>query len=77
MPYYPPPSVGGSGYTTIQDEGSSLTARTTIDFVGAGVVATDTGSKTQVSISSGGGSGLTLPEVMKITSLGVQNDFIK
>lgn len=57
MPYYPPASSGG-GYSTIQDEGSSLTQRTTMDFVGAGVVVTDTGAKTQVSIS-GGGAGST------------------
>lgn len=55
MPYYPPPASGGSGYNLVQDEGGALTARTTIDFVGAGVTATDTGSKTQVSISGGGG----------------------
>lgn len=72
MPYYPPASVGGGGYTTVQDEGSALTARTTIDFVGAGVVATDTGSKTQVSISGGGGGGgLSLPQVLTAVSLGV------
>jgi len=45
----------GSGYATIQDEGSALTQRTTVDFVGAGVTATDTGAKTQVNIPGGGG----------------------
>jgi len=44
----------GSGYSTIQDEGAPLTQRTTVDFVGAGVTATDTGAKTQVSIPGGG-----------------------
>ena len=44
----------GSGYATIQDEGSALTQRTTVDFVGAGVTAIDTGAKTQVSIPGGG-----------------------
>lgn len=44
---------GGSGYTTVQEEGSSLTARSTINFVGAGVTATDDGSKTVVTIPSG------------------------
>lgn len=58
MPYYPPPSAGGSGYTTVQDEGTPLTARSTLNFVGAGVTASDTGGVTQVSIS-GGGAGST------------------
>jgi len=44
----------GSGYSTIQDEGSALTQRTTVDFVGAGVTATDTGAKTEVNIPGGG-----------------------
>lgn len=52
MPLYPPASSGG-GYNLVQEEGGALTARTTIDFVGGGVTATDTGSKTQVSIPSG------------------------
>ena len=58
MPYYPPPSAGGSGYNLIQDEGTPQTARTTVDFVGSGVTVTDTGAKTQVSIP-GGGSAVT------------------
>ena len=47
---------GGSGYTTIEDEGTPLTQRTTINFVGAGVTATDNGSKTVVTINGGTGS---------------------
>lgn len=47
------------GYTTVQDEGSGLTQRSTVDFVGAGVTVTDTGSKTQVSIPGAGGGGGT------------------
>lgn len=41
---------GAGGYNLIQDEGSSLPARTTIDFQGAGVTASDDGSKTIVTI---------------------------
>jgi len=63
MPLYNPSAGGGGGYSTIQDEGVSLTQRTTIDFVGAGVTATDTGSKTQVSIPGGAGSSWTETEV--------------
>ena len=51
--------AGGSGYTTIQDEGSGLTQRTTVDFTGAGVTCTDTGSKTQCSIPGSAGGGLS------------------
>lgn len=43
---------GGAGHT-IQDEGSSLTQRTIMDFQGAGVVASDNGSKTVVTITGG------------------------
>ncbi len=44
---------GGSGHII---EGQSIPApqRPTIDFVGAGVVVTDTGTKTQVAITGGG-----------------------
>jgi hypothetical protein len=53
----PPAGSGGSGHT-IQDEGVSLTARTLLDFQGAGVTATDNSGagKTVVSIPGGGGS---------------------
>lgn len=53
----------GGGYTTIQDEGTPLTARTTVDFTGAGVTCTDTGAKTSCSIPGGGGGG-TSPYVL-------------
>ena len=44
------------GYNLVQDEGVDLTKRTTIDFTGAGVTCTDTGSKTSCDIPSGGGA---------------------
>lgn len=44
-------STGGH---TIEDEGSPLTQRTILNFVGAGVTVTDTGTETQVSIPQGG-----------------------
>ena len=47
-------NISGSGYSIIQDEGISLTSRSTVTFVGTGVTVTDIGSKTQVSIPSGG-----------------------
>jgi hypothetical protein len=42
-------------YGTIQDEGIDLTKRTTINFVGAGVSAADSGGVTTVTIPGGGG----------------------
>ena len=44
-----------SGYATIQDEGTPLPQQNTIDFVGAGVVATDGTGVTTVTISGVGG----------------------
>lgn len=43
---------GGGGYLTIKDEGSSLTARTVLNFTGAGVTCTDNAgaSRTDCSI---------------------------
>lgn len=54
------PTGGAGGYSTIQDEGVGLTARTTLDFQGAGVTATDGGTKTIVTIPGGGGSAYNL-----------------
>lgn len=45
------------GYNVVQDEGVDLTKRLTIDFTGAGVTCTDTGSKTSCDIPSGGSGG--------------------
>ena len=49
-------AAGASGYTTIQDEGVGITQRTTINFVGAGVTAADSGGVSTVTIPGGGGS---------------------
>lgn len=45
---------GGSGGHTIEDEGSALTQRSTLNFAGAGVTAADSGGKTVVTIPGGG-----------------------
>jgi len=59
------PSGGGSALT-VKDEGSTLdTAVTSIDFVGAGVVATNTSHAVTVTISGGGGSSLLAPVVVQ------------
>ena len=49
------------GYNVVQDEGAPLTKRTTIDFTGAGVTCTDTGSKTACDIPGGGGGASQSP----------------
>lgn len=47
-----------AAYATVQDEGTPLTQRSTVNFVGAGVSAADSGGVTTVTISGGtGGSG--------------------
>ena len=49
--------ISGSGGITVQDEGSTLsTQATTLNFVGAGVVASGNGSTKTITISGGGGS---------------------
>jgi len=51
---------GGGGSTTIttKDEGTTLSSTvTTLDFVGAGVVASGAGATTTVTIAGGGSSG--------------------
>lgn len=52
-------SSSGGGYATIQDEGTPLTQRTTVNFAGAGVSAADSGGITVVTIPGGAGSGAT------------------
>jgi hypothetical protein len=48
-------SIGGAGgYTTIQDEGTSLPQRSTLNFTGAGVTCSDDGTKTNCNIPGGG-----------------------
>lgn len=42
---------GSGGYGTIQEEGVSLTARNTLNFVGAAITAADGGTKTTVTLS--------------------------
>ncbi|HWP84678.1 MAG TPA: hypothetical protein VNN17_05780, partial [Terriglobia bacterium] len=50
---------GGGGYATIQDEGTNLTQRATVNFTGAGVACADNAgqSRTDCTITGGGGGG--------------------
>ncbi len=49
---------GGGGYNLIKDEASSLTVRTTLAFLGAGVSCADNATQTECTISGGAGSDL-------------------
>jgi hypothetical protein len=55
MPYYPPAS-SGSGYSTVEEEGTPVTQRTTLNFIGGNVTAADSGGKTTITVSSAAGS---------------------
>ncbi|MFZ1627156.1 MAG: LamG-like jellyroll fold domain-containing protein [Candidatus Moraniibacteriota bacterium] len=48
----------GGGYATIKDESTSLTQRTTLAFLGAGVSCADNVTQTECTISGGAGSDL-------------------
>lgn len=46
-------NVQSGGYITVEDEGTPVTQRSTINFTGGGVTATDSGGKTVVDIPIG------------------------
>jgi hypothetical protein len=56
---YSDTSSSGSGYSTIADEGSNLTQRSILNFIGAGVSCIDNGgsTRTDCTFTSAGGSG--------------------
>jgi len=47
--------TGGGGYATVQDEGTALPAETKLNFVGAGVTATDDAANTRTNVTIPGG----------------------
>jgi len=53
-----PSTGGGGGYATVQDETTPLTARTKLNFTGAGVTCADNAGTTTTDCTiSGGGAG--------------------
>ena len=46
------PGAGGSGYVTIQDEGSGLTQRATLNFIGGSLTAADNAGSTRTDVTS-------------------------
>lgn len=57
----------------IADEGTPLTARATLDFVGAGVIVTDNGSSATVVTIPGGGGGLGVAGTVEAHVTGTQS----
>lgn len=50
--------TGASGYTTIQDEGTPLTQRSTVNFIGSSIACVDNSgsTRTDCTVTGGGGS---------------------
>ena len=66
---------GGGGGITVQDEGTPLaTTATTLNFVGAGVVASGTGATKTITVAGGGGGSGGYP-LFKHDELPVANGF--
>ena len=64
------PSAAGGGssyYQTVQDEGSSVTQRATLNFAGSGVTCADATTKTTCTISGGGAAAVTDLTDCKVT----------
>lgn len=59
----------------IENEGTPLTQRNNLNFVGAGVTAADSGGKTVVTIAGGGGGGATATTIEVEINLGWQGKF--
>lgn len=51
-----PAQITQTAYNLVQDEGSGLTKRTTLDMTGAGVTCSDSGGVTQCNIPAGSAS---------------------
>jgi hypothetical protein len=48
-------TVGGGGYATVQEEGTSVTQRSTLNFIGSAITCIDNVSKTECTIAGGVG----------------------
>ena len=46
-----PPGGGGSGYATVAEEGSALTARATVNFIGRAVTAVDNSGSSRTDVT--------------------------
>lgn len=67
-------SAAGGGAITVKDEGSTLTSLlTSLDFVGAGVTATNSGGAVTITIAGGGGGGGAYAVIQQIVCAGLQS----
>lgn len=55
--------AGTSGYSTVENAGTPVTQRTTVNFTGAGVSTADSGGKTVVTIAGAAGASWTETEI--------------
>lgn len=67
---------GAGGGHTIEDEGTPLTQRANLNFVGSGVTVADAGGKTVVTIPGGGGGASALDDLSDVTISSPTNDDI-
>lgn len=59
-----------SAYSTVQDEGSALTQRGTINFIGASVSCVDNAGSTRTDCTVSGGSGISYAEAVAASLAG-------
>ena len=65
------PQGPGGTISGVQDEGVALTARSSLNFVGAGVVATDDAANNRTNVTiAGGGAGSQTPWIQPINAAG-------
>lgn len=60
----------GGGYATIQEDGTPLTQRTTVNFTGANITCSDSGGITVCNVSAAAGAGLSFEQSVAVTTLG-------
>lgn len=69
-------SAGTGGYATVQEEGSDLTQRTKLNFIGSAVTCVDDAgnTRTNCTVTGGGSSGaMTLVSTQTVTGSSVQD----
>lgn len=58
-----------SAYGTVQEEGASLTQRTTLNFIGSGITCVDNAGSTRTDCTVSGGSGQTYQQTLRTAFL--------
>lgn len=64
--------TSSAGYSVVEDEGTPVTARTTMNFVGAGVSVADSGGKTTVTVSGSAGGITRLISSVAVPTTGAE-----